>query len=217
MTNLKNYEGIAMINRKFFFDHCRQVLFTGKLTKGQVVGLSFILDVWEKSHSKKDDRWLAYALATAFHETAFKMQPIREYGGPTYFFRMYDPDSPNSRRAALARSMGAIPGDGPIFYGRGYVQLTWRSNYAKMGKVFGLDLTSSAAAADRVLEPELAAKIMFKGMEEGMFTGRKFADYFNPTAEDWTRARKIINGLDCAEMIAMYSRKFYSAISYTTG
>lgn len=206
-----------MINRKFFFEHCRQVLFTGRLTKGQVAGLTFILDVWEKSHSKKDDRWLAYALGTAFHETAFQMQPIREYGGPAYFFRMYDPNSSNSRRAALARSMGAIPGDGPIFYGRGYVQLTWRSNYAKMGKAFGLDLTSSSAAADRVLEPQLAAKIMFKGMEDGLFTGHKLADFFNPTTDDWKRARKIINGLDCAEIIEMYSRKFYSAISYTTG
>lgn len=206
-----------MINRKFFFDHCRQVLFTGSLTKGQVAGLTYIVDVWEKSHSKKDDRWLAYALGTAFHETGFKMQPVREIGGPTYFFRMYDPESLNSRRAALARSMGAKPGDGPIFYGRGYVQLTWRSNYARMGKAFGLDLTSSSTAADRVLEPELAAKIMFKGMEEGLFTGCKFADFFNPTTEDWKRARKIINGLDCAEMIEIYSRKFYSAISYTTG
>jgi putative chitinase len=206
-----------MINRKFFFDHCREILFTGKLSKGQVSGLSFILDVWEKSHSKKDDRWLAYALGTAFHETAFTMQPIRERGGKDYFFRMYDPGSPSPRRAALARSMGAKPGDGPIFYGRGYVQLTWRANYAKMGAAFGLNLTADAAAADLVLQPELAAKIMFKGMEEGHFTGKKFADYFNSKTEDWKNARRIINGLDSAENIAVYARKFYSAIGYTTG
>ncbi len=205
------------INRKFFFDQSRQTLFTGKLSKGQVDGLSFILDVWEKSHAKKDDRWLAYALATAHHETGFTLQPIREFGGKNYFFRMYDPGSPMPRRAALARSMGAQMGDGVIFHGRGYVQLTWRSNYAKMGKVFGVDLTSNAAAADQVMQPELAAKIMFKGMEDGAFTGKKFANFFNPTTENWKNARKIINGNDCDEIIAVYAKKYYAAISYTTG
>lgn len=203
-----------MINQKFFFDQCRQTLFTGKLSQGQVGGLTFILNVWETAHAKKDDRWLAYALGTAYHETAFTMQPIRERGGRDYFTRMYDPNSALPNRAKLATSMGALPGDGPVFFGRGYVQLTWRSNYAKMGKAFGVDLTADAAAADRVLQPELAAKIMFKGMEEGMFTGKKFADFFNAGTEDWKNARKIINGLDCAENIAMYAKKFYSAISH---
>jgi putative chitinase len=206
-----------MINRKFFFDQCRAVLFTGKLTQAQVNGLNFILDAWEKSHAKKDDRWLAYALATTFHETGFTMQPIRERGGASYFFRMYDPQSPKPNRAALSKKMGALPGDGVIFYGRGFVQLTWRLNYAKMGKTFATDLISSAAAADKALEPDLAAKIMFKGMEDGIFTGKKFSHYFNPMTEDWKNARKIINGLDCAESIAIYGKKFYSAISYTTG
>ena len=205
------------INRKFFFDQCRQTLFTGKLSQGQVDGLSFILNVWEKSHAKKDDRWLAYALGTAFHETQFTMQPIREFGGKDYFFRMYDPASSVPRRAAIARSMGAQPGDGVVFYGRGYVQLTWRANYAKMGKAFGVDLTSSAAAADQVLQAELAARIMFKGMEEGSFTTKKFSDYFNATTENWKNARRIINGNDCDEMIAVYAKKFYAAIGYTTG
>jgi len=74
---------------------------------------------------------------------------------------MYDPKSSVPRRAALARKMGAQPGDGQIFHGRGYVQLTWRANYAKMGKGFRVDLTTDATAADKVLQPELAAKIMF--------------------------------------------------------
>lgn len=206
-----------MINRKFFFDQCRETLFTGRLTQAQVNGLNHILDVWEAGHAKKDDRWLAYALATTFHETAFTMQPIRERGGRDYFMRMYDPGSPLPARARLARSMGARPGDGALFYGRGFVQLTWRSNYAKMGRAFKLDLISGAAAADRVLEPVLAAKIMFKGMEEGTFTGKALADYFSPKADDWKGARRIINGLDCAEAIAVYGRKFYAAISYTVG
>jgi putative chitinase len=204
------------INRKFFFDQCRATLFTGKYTQAQVEGLTFILNVWEADHAKKDDRWLAYALGTAFHETSFTMQPIHENGGNSYFFRMYDPQSPLPNRAALAKKNGNVnPGDGVLFHGRGYVQLTWRSNYTKMGQRFGVDLTSNAAAADRVLGAELAAKIMFFGMENGSFTGRKLAQYFNPTTQDWKNARRIINGLDCADAIAAYAKKFYAAISYT--
>lgn len=205
-----------MINRKFFFDRVRSNLFTGKLSAGQVNGLTFILDVWEAAHAKKDDRWLAYALATAFHETAFTMQPIHEFGGKKYFFEMYDRGGkrPNFAINVLGNNK---PGDGVLFHGRGYVQLTGRRNYTVMEKAFKVDLTSGGNAADNVLNAELAAKIMFKGMEEGIFTGKSFGDFFNKTAEDWKNARKIINGLDRAEKIAVYGKEFYGAISYTTG
>jgi putative chitinase len=209
--------GATMINRKFFFDYARQTLFTGKLTRAQVAGLGFILDVWETAHRRKDDRWLAYALATAYHETGFTMQPIREIGGRDYFLRMYDPQSPLPKRAALARAMGARPGDGVVFYGRGYVQLTWRRNYDLMGKTFKVDLTSTVEAADRALQPALAAQIMFKGMEEGLFTGKKLADYFEgQKKQDWRNARRIINGNDQDEAIALFAQRFYACISYTT-
>ncbi len=205
-----------MINRKFFFEQARSTLFTGKLSQGQVAGLTYILGVWEKSHAAKDDRWLAYALATAYHETAFTMQPIGEFGSNDRFFRLYDPQSPLPNRAKMAKANGnTYPGDGVLFRGRGYVQLTWRNNYARMGTQFGVDLTSNAAAAARVLEPELAAKIMFFGMEKGSFTGRKLADFFNPQTEDWKNARRIINGTDRADDIAGYAKRFYAAIGHT--
>ena len=217
-----------MINRRLFFKHVRAALFSGKMSPGQVDGIGFILDSWEAMRAAGgsaglaagsaagpaagDDRWLAYVLATAFHETAFTMQPIREFGGPGYYFRMYDPASPLPDRAALARRMRARPGDGVVFYGRGYVQLTWRTNYEKMGSVFGVDLTSSAKAADAALDAALAAKIMLRGMIEGSFTGRKLSGYFNDARADWRGARRIINGLDRAQEIAAYGRKFHAAI-----
>jgi hypothetical protein len=54
-------------------------------------------------------------------------------------------------------------------------------------------------------------------MSKGLFTGKSFGDYFCKTKEDWVSARRIINGLDKAQAIALYGRNFYSAISYTTG
>lgn len=203
-----------MINRQFFFSRVRSQLFTGKLSQSQVLGLSAILDGWEADHAAKDDRWLAYMLATSFHETGFTMQPIHERGGTGYFFNRYDL---HGQHPDIAKMLGnTVPGDGVLFHGRGYVQLTGRRNYAAMGQAFGRDLISSAAAADAALEPDLAAKIMFRGMELGVFTGRKLADYFNGPTAQWTTARRIINSLDCAGKIALYGQEFYGAISYTT-
>jgi putative chitinase len=201
------------INRTFFFDHVRTHLFTGKLTPAQVNGLNFILDEWEAHHKTKDDRWLAYALATAFHETAFTMQPIKEYGGVTWYTRMYDPMSPLPARVALAKKMGnTVPGDGARYCGKGYVQLTWRNNYRALGNALGVDLEGNP---DLGMKADIASQIMFYGMERGSFTGRKFADYFSGALADWKNARRIINGLDCADKIAIYGKAFYAAISYT--
>jgi putative chitinase len=67
------------------------------------------------------------------------------------------------------------------------------------------------------LDPAIAGKILFSGMETGLFTGKKFGDSFSKTTEDWINARRIINRLDKAPQIADYAKKFYSAIGYTTG
>jgi hypothetical protein len=58
---------------------------------------------------------------------------------------------------------------------------------------------------------------MFEGMTKGSssfgdFTGRCLEQYFNNTTEDAVNARKIINGLDKAELIAGYYNKFKDAL-----
>ena len=202
------------INRNFFFEQVRATLFTGSLTSSQVAGLNFILDEWEAHHAQKDDRWLAYALGTAYHETAFKMQPVEEYGGNSYKIRMYSPNSALPNRAAMAKKNGMRNDDDALAYcGRGYVQLTWRNNYINLGNLIGVP----ALGADPMLAMQagIAAKIMFYGMEHGSFTGRRLADYFDGPKQDWINARRTINGTDCAEKIAVYAKGFYAATSYT--
>lgn len=185
-----------MINRSFFFDQARKTLFDGKLKQSQVDGLTAILDGWEKGYAKKDDRWLAYMLATTHHETDRTMQPIREYG------------------RGKGRPYGKVdPETGQVYYGRGFVQLTWRDNYAAMSKIVGADLVKDA---DLALRLDYAAIILFEGMIRGSFTGKKLATYFSPSAEDWVNARRIINGLDKANAIAAYGKAYYAAISHTT-
>jgi putative chitinase len=211
-----------MLNRKFFFEQARSSLFGGAMTSSQVSGLTAILDAWEASYSKKDDRWLAYALGTTHHETDRKMQPIHEYGGNAYFKHNYDVTGKNPTRA---KSMGnTTPGDGVKYHGRGFVQLTWKVNYQKAGTYLSSahgKTINLVANPDLALVPAYAAGILFHGMMTGMFTGRKFVDFFSLTAtgqigkDDWVKARAIINGTDKANLIATYGKQYYSAISYT--
>jgi hypothetical protein len=202
------------LNRKFFYDSTRLALFGGSMSTGQVNGLNQLLDHWEDSYAQRDDRWLAYIPATVHHEVDRTVRPIKEYGGDKYFFKMYDKAG---QRPDVAKRLGNIMnGDGVLFHGRGFVQLTGRYNYAYWQKRLGIDLTSSRAAADRVLDADVATRILVGGMVDGTFTGKKLADYFAGVREDWEGARKIINGNDKKALIAAYGRSYYGCISYTT-
>ena len=198
------------IDRKAFFDRVRTSLFGGKLLSGRVGGLTILLDEWEARHAAQDIRWLAYALATAYHETGFTMQPVSEQGGTVYLTYMYDPQSSSPKRATLAKANGNIhPGDGVRYCGRGYVQLTWANNYRRIGGLLGVDLSNQP---ERVLEQVIAARILYEGMIGGWFSGVGLSRYFNAKITDWKNARRIINGLDCADRIAGYAKSFHAAL-----
>ncbi len=193
------------MDRKAFFDSCRAGVMGPTLEPGEVSGASAILDAMQGTYTS----WCAYALGTAWHETAHTMQPIKEYGGPRYFFRMYDPQG---ERPTLAKLNGNThPGDGARYFGRGYVQLTWRANYARAGKRLGFDLENDP---DLALRPDVAALIMRRGMEEAWFTGKGLSDYLPDIASrgDFIKARRIINGTDKADLIAGYATAFQGAL-----
>ena len=166
-----------------YFDSVRDCLFGGSLSQEQVDGQKAILAVFERDHNEWDWRWLAYALATTAHETGFEMMPIEEYGkGEGMEYGKKDPET------------------GQTYYGRGFVQLTWRDNYAKADREIGLgttkdDPTSCEWHAENALDPAIAAQIMFEGMVEGWFrSGHDFDRYFNDSGSDPYGAREIING-----------------------
>lgn len=117
-----------MIKRIDFFNNFKIKFNMKSLTQNQVDGIEAIFHEWELSENT-DMRWLAYALATTWHETARTMWPITEYGSQKYL-----------------RSKKYWP-----YIGRGFVQLTWKYNYEKYGIADEPELALDLTFASHVL------------------------------------------------------------------
>ena len=125
----------------------------------------------------------SYLLATTYVETGtldFDPSAVERIG-------------PRQRRAAYY----------PDYIGRGWVQLTYREMYAKVGRVLGLDLVNRPELA---LDPDHSYEILVRTMLDGLLeTYRstaagdagsvpiKLGDFVNATAIDYERARAVIN------------------------
>lgn len=197
-------------DRKTFFEHYRAVF--GPLDQELVNALEFLLGKIEQdAHWPGSDtglRQLAYTLATFKWETAHKFAPIHEYGGANYFNRRYGPGTKVGKTLGNTKA-----GDGALFHGRGYVQLTGRANYAKAARLTGEDLLNEP---DRALVPEIAYQIAIQGMMDGWFTGKKLRDFIKdgapPLYED---ARQIINDHDQAVRIADIARRMAEILRFS--
>jgi|NOAtaT_7_FD_contig_31_1063947_length_1638_multi_7_in_0_out_0_3 hypothetical protein len=123
---------------------------------------------------------LAYMMATIEWETAGTFEPVREAFWLSEHWR-----SVNFRYYP--------------YYGRGYVQLTWKDNYSKYSGITGLDLVGNP---DLAMQPEVSLTILVDGFKHGRFTTRYLEEFVNGTNTDYFNARKCINGLDKAPEIA---------------
>ena len=183
------------MDRNKFFNCIGKNIFS-TLPQERVDSINAILDECEDI---SDDRWIAYILGTTYHETAYKMLPIEEIGKGK--------NRPYGKKVKYNGEPYEYPDK--LYYGRGFVQLTWYENYERFGKILGIPLLEQPELA---LKPDVSAKILVIGMTKGLFTGKKLSDYFNSKKGDWINARRIVNGLDCATIIANYSKKFLHCV-----
>ena len=199
-----------MILTKKGFDILRQGL--GKLTQSQVDEINFIVSEFNKDKSISYPQ-AAYMLATAWHETAARMLPIEEYGqGKNRTYGTWYRNSSGELYAFMdgSKRTAYLHSDYPyLYYGRGYVQLTWYFNYENASKKIGVDFLNNP---DLVMNKNHAVKIMVQGMKDGWFTGKKLSDYINQSKKDYLNARRIINGMDKASLIAGYAETFEKAL-----
>ena len=198
-----------MLDPKTFFEHIRgpHHLFSS-LNQGQVAGINAILECWNSGpkglfQPPVYDAHLAYMLATVYHETAQTMQAIKE--------------GLHASDAWRKSHLRYYP-----YYGRGLVQLTWKANYQKATEFLrhfypkeagSIDLVNNP---DQALDSKYAVAILFYGMSTGMFTGCSLHTFIHGGTMDFVHARKIINGMDRADLIAGYAKSFMSAVSAAT-
>ena len=169
-------------------------------------GVNFILDQIEQDTTNwQNIDQIAYALATFDWETAHSFHPIYENGPPPYFSK-YDAGTP------LGRQLGNTqPGDGFLFRGRGYVQLTGRANYQRVGQLLTINLVGDP---DQAIQPPVAYRIAANGMRLGWFTGRRLSQFMPAGGTpDYVNARTIINGHDHAADIAAIAQDFQQVLA----
>lgn len=182
---------------KFFESYTKSY---SALKPEQATGLGKLLALIGLDPDVQDVRWAAYMFATIKHECAETWHPIeefgkgknRDYGVPV---TVHGPDGKEYVN---------------VYYGRGYVQLTWKDNYERLGKLLSLDdLLIDPAIA---VQPEPAYRIMSFGMRNGSFTGKKLGDFIHENVCDYQNARRIINGLDQCQKIRRYAETLESVL-----
>lgn len=175
-------------NRKQFFDGLRKRI-DETISQEQVDGLEFLLGEFETDPHWVDLRHIAYALATVFHETAGSFQPVEE----GYYL------GSKERVEKFQKTLRYFP-----YFGRGYVQLTWRTNYEKAGRAIDVDLVGNPELA---LKADIAFRVLTLGLFRGWYGG-KLTTYINETKCDYVNARRCVNGRDKAGLIAGYAKSF---------
>jgi putative chitinase len=181
-------------------------MFGGSLTQEQVDGINAILAAWD-DYGDGDNRKLAYALATAHHETGRRFTAVIENLNYTSAARIKAVWPSRFKTEATAQAYvkqpqklankvygGRLGNDGPDdgwrYRGRGLAQITGKDLYKRLSKLVGIDLVANPDAA---LEVGIAAKILVVGLVQGLFTGKKLGDYITPAKADFTNARATVN------------------------
>ena len=195
-----DYKSKAPVEQnKYFYDCIREPLHGGSISQPAVEAYKTIFEYWNINDNYIDKRQLAYILATVRAEVGSNMSPVREGFAAT--------DAAARSRIRHLPYGNPVGPYGHVYYGRGYVLLTWLHNYEKMSKKLGIDLVQFP---DLALEPDIAIDILVNGMMDGDFNGHGHGlpFYIGGENEDPVGARRTINVLDRANEIAGFYEQY---------
>lgn len=179
----------------------------GKLTQQQAQGIEWILAQQASAAQAPDGYWAqvypecgikldtwqhSYVLATIHHETGARMQPCRE--------------APHSTEQWRRAHLRYYP-----YYGRGYVQITWKRNYQWARELTGLDCV---AQPDLVLDKKVSYLLCVFGMLSGRY-GKPLGKYVDKQRglKMYNAARASVNGKDRAAEIAALARTYETLLT----
>lgn len=186
-----------------YYLEINKTLYNGKLSDKQIAVMEVFFTMF-KELNIIDIRYIASTFGNIYHETDTTFMPIEEYGKGK--------SKPYGKKIKYNKSTYNTPDK--IFFGRGFTQNTWYEIYETLTKEAknqgkGWDFLNNP---ELLLEIEPSAWATIVAMTKGLYTGKKLSNYFNTTTCDFKNARRIINGLDRAELVEQYSIKFYKAL-----
>ena len=194
------------MTRQTFFEAYRRKF--GAMQQATVDGINALLDAGRDLPLQH----MANVLAQVRRETGGWMAPIKETVMPWH-------DDKNPSDAIVIRRLDnewAKPGHGGLRgvskpywrdgeFGRGQIQLTHKVNRMQFG----------ISNRDDLLRPHISAMVAVRGMSEGLFRGKKLADYDFPAAIYYSpdnNPRRIVNGKDGSDAEVAVSHKAFAAM-----
>jgi predicted chitinase len=196
--------GCGSVELRLDYEALTESLFKGSLPKFQKRPMDLFLEEYTRrvlDNQNLSPEQLAYILATAYHESGrFRFNKEigkgrgRDYGKPTLVIR----------------------GKTETYYGRGWVQITWLQNYAKLSiaasRAFNRTINFVENPDEIFKNDRYNTFVIFEGMLSGMFTGKKLDHYVHHDKVDFRGARKVVNGTDKDTLIAGYAEVFLAAM-----
>lgn len=196
------------MNREALFAAIRPA-FGNRLSAPQVAGIEAILDAAQAAKVTSAHH-VANILGQVRRETGGYMSPIKETVMPYHKDKNPSDAEVIARldRAWAAGKLGKVKK--PYWrtgeFGRGQIQLTHAENRLKFG----------VKDPDDLLKLDVSARVAVVGMRDGVFRGKKLADYDFPAALEAppkNNPRRIVNGNDGSDAeVAKFHRQFYAAL-----
>jgi len=196
------------MNRQTFFEAYRRKF--GSMQQPTVDGINALFDAGRDLSLQH----MTNVLAQVRRETGGWMAPIKETVMP-----WHDDKNPTDatviRRLDAAFAKGQLKGvKAPYWregeFGRGQIQLTHKANRMK----FGIE------NRDDLLRPHISAMVAVRGMRDGLFRGKKLADYDFPAAINYSpdnNPRRIVNGNDGSDAEVAVSHKAFAEMLTAAG